>query len=123
MVIGTVGTTLGVCLGFILCTLLKHYNIHELTGDIYYFTTSLPVRMEALDVFFTKTQENVTGTVKIKLYKGNVIILGRKSPLSLYWEELATFEKDKLYEQKDAEGFINLFGLPLKVGALKKKRN
>ena len=51
MVIGTVGTTLGVCLGFILCTLLKHYNIHELTGDIYYFTTSLPVRMEALDVF------------------------------------------------------------------------
>jgi lipoprotein-releasing system permease protein len=51
MVIGTVGTVLGVGLGFILCTLLKHYNIHELTGDIYYFTTSLPVRLEALDVF------------------------------------------------------------------------
>jgi lipoprotein-releasing system permease protein len=51
MVIGVVGTVLGVILGFILCTLLKHYNIHELTGDVYYFTTSLPVRMEALDVF------------------------------------------------------------------------
>lgn len=51
MVIGSVGTILGVCSGFILCTLLKHYKIHELTGDIYYFTTSLPVRLEALDVF------------------------------------------------------------------------
>ena len=45
------GTVIGVCFGFILCTLLKHYKIHELTGDIYYFTTSLPVKLEALDVF------------------------------------------------------------------------
>ncbi|UCH23399.1 MAG: lipoprotein-releasing ABC transporter permease subunit [Deltaproteobacteria bacterium] len=52
MVIGTVGTTLGLCLGFVLCTVLKHYNIHELTGDIYYFTTKLPVKLEFLDVFF-----------------------------------------------------------------------
>ncbi len=51
MVIGTIGTILGVCLGFILCTLLKHYNIIELTGDIYYFTTTLPVKLEILDVF------------------------------------------------------------------------
>ncbi len=52
MVIGAVGTTLGLCLGFVLCTALKHYNIHELTGDIYYFTTKLPVKLEFLDVFF-----------------------------------------------------------------------
>jgi lipoprotein-releasing system permease protein len=52
MVIGTVGTTFGLCLGFVLCTVLKHYNIHELTGDIYYFTTKLPVKLEFLDVFF-----------------------------------------------------------------------
>ncbi|MFH1379303.1 MAG: argininosuccinate synthase [bacterium] len=77
---------------------------------------------EALDSFFAKTQVNVTGSVKLKLYKGNVIILGRKSPHSLYWEELATFEEDALYNQKDAEGFINLFGLPLKVKALKEKQ-
>ena len=52
MVIGTIGTILGMCLGFILCTLLKYYNIIELTGDIYYFTTTLPVKLEMLDVFF-----------------------------------------------------------------------
>jgi len=55
MVIGTIGTILGVCLGFILCTLLKHYNIIELTGDIYYFTTTLPVKLEVLDVFLIVT--------------------------------------------------------------------
>lgn len=74
---------------------------------------------ETLQAFFDKTQRDVTGTVKLKLYKGNVIVLGRRSPYSLYWEELATFEKDELYNQKDAEGFINLYGLPLKVRALK----
>jgi lipoprotein-releasing system permease protein len=52
MVIGTVGTLLGLALGFVLCTLLKHWNIHELTGDIYYFTTKLPVKLEFWDVFF-----------------------------------------------------------------------
>jgi argininosuccinate synthase len=76
-----------------------------------------PVR-QALDAFIQKTQEKVTGTVRIKLYKGNVIVEGRKSPYSLYREDYATFGEDDVYNQMDAEGFINLFGLPLKVKAL-----
>ncbi len=80
-----------------------------------------PLR-EALDAFIDSTQENVTGTVKLKLYKGNCIVVGRKSPNSLYDPSLATFEKEEVYSQKDAEGFINLFGLPMKVQALLKKR-
>jgi argininosuccinate synthase len=76
-----------------------------------------PLR-EALDAFVAKTQETVTGTVRMKLYKGNCTPAGRKSPYSLYNEELATFSRDEIYSQKDAEGFINLFGLPLKVRAL-----
>ena len=50
MVIGTIGTTLGLCLGLVICTVLKHYDIHELTGDIYYFTTTLPVKLELINV-------------------------------------------------------------------------
>ncbi len=76
-----------------------------------------PVR-QALDAFVQKTQEKVTGTVRLKLYKGNVIVEGRKSPYSLYREDYATFGEDDVYNQQDAEGFINLFGLPLKVKAL-----
>ncbi|NQT29216.1 MAG: argininosuccinate synthase [Candidatus Saganbacteria bacterium] len=72
---------------------------------------------EALDAFVNKTQSNVTGTVRLKLYKGNCIIVGRKAPKSLYHPKLATFEKEEIYNQKDAEGFINLFGLPIKVQA------
>lgn len=73
---------------------------------------------EALDAFVQVTQENVTGTVRMKLYKGNAIIAGRKSPLSLYREDYASFGEEDVYNQKDAEGFIQLFGLPLKVEAL-----
>lgn len=76
-----------------------------------------PLR-QALDGFIQKTQEKVTGTVRLKLYKGNVIVQGRKSPYSLYREDYATFGEDDVYNQHDAEGFINLFGLPLKVKAL-----
>jgi len=76
-----------------------------------------PLR-QALDAFVQKTQEKVTGTVRLKLYKGNVMIEGRKSPYSLYREDYATFGEDDVYNQQDAEGFINLFGLPLKVKAL-----
>ena len=76
-----------------------------------------PLR-EALDAFVEKTQEHVTGTVRLKLYKGNCIIAGRKSPYSLYREELATFGEEDVYDQTDAKGFINLFGLPLKVRSL-----
>jgi len=72
---------------------------------------------EALDAFINKTQEGVTGTVRLKLYKGNCSVVGRKAPKSLYRPDLATFEKDAVYNQKDAEGFINLFGLPIKVQA------
>ncbi|HOJ77360.1 MAG TPA: argininosuccinate synthase [Bacillota bacterium] len=71
----------------------------------------------ALDAFIDKTQERVTGSVKVKLYKGSVQAVGRKSRYSLYQENLATFGADEVYNQKDAEGFINLFGLPMKVQA------
>ena len=81
----------------------------------------VPLR-EAFDAFINETQKNVTGTVKLKLYKGNIIIAGRKAPKSLYWEKLATFGEDEIYNQKDAEGFINLFGLPLKVKAILDKQ-
>ena len=80
-------------------------------------TGSRPLR-EALDAFVAKTQERVTGTVRVKLYKGNCTVVGRKSPYSLYREDFATFGEDDVYDQSDAEGFINLFGLPLKVRAL-----
>ena len=73
---------------------------------------------EALDAFVQVTQEQVTGTVRLKLYKGNIIIAGRKSAYSLYREDYASFGEEDVYDQKDAEGFINLFGLPMKVEAL-----
>lgn len=76
-----------------------------------------PLR-EAMDAFVDKTQEFVTGVVRMKLYKGNCTPAGTKSPYSLYNEEFVTFGEDQVYNQKDAEGFINLFGLPLKVRAL-----
>jgi len=79
-----------------------------------------PLR-EALAAFVDVTQETVTGTVKLKLYKGNCTPAGATSPYSLYNEAFATFGEDEVYNQKDAEGFINLFGLPLKVRALMKK--
>ncbi len=80
-----------------------------------------PLR-EAFDAFVNVTQETVTGKVRLKLYKGNIIPAGTTSPYSLYNEEFATFGEDQVYNQKDAEGFINLFGLPLKVRALMKKK-
>lgn len=76
-----------------------------------------PLR-EALSAFVDKTQENVTGEVKLKIYKGNVMNAGVKSEHSLYSEEIATFGEEDVYNQYDAEGFINLFGLPIKVKAL-----
>ena len=76
-----------------------------------------PLR-EALDAFVDSTQGPVTGTVCLKLYKGNVIPAGRKSPFSLYREDFATFGQESVYDQSDAMGFIHLYGLPLKVRAL-----
>ena len=75
-----------------------------------------PLR-EALSAFVDNTQEVVTGTVKLKLYKGNMLNAGVWSPNSLYSEEIATFGESD-YNQKDAEGFINLYGLPIKVQAM-----
>ena len=80
-----------------------------------------PLR-EALAAFVDKTQENVTGTVKLKLYKGNIIKAGIESPYSLYSEAIATFGESD-YNQKDAEGFINLYGLPTKVSAMVQAKN
>ena len=80
-----------------------------------------PLR-EALAAFVDETQKTVTGTVKMKLYKGNIISAGSQSPNSLYSKEFVTFEHDDVYNQADATGFINLFGLPLKVRALVNKK-
>ena len=72
---------------------------------------------EALDAFVDVTQQQVNGSVRLKLYKGNLILAGRKSPTGLYREDYASFGEEDVYDQKDAEGFIRLFGLPLKVEA------
>jgi argininosuccinate synthase len=90
----------------------------ELVYDGKWYT---PLR-EALAAFVDSTQRSVTGWVKLKLYKGNCIPAGVDSPYSLYDMELATFGQDDVYNQKDAEGFINLFGLPLKVQALLREK-
>ncbi|MCK9362815.1 MAG: argininosuccinate synthase [Syntrophales bacterium] len=73
--------------------------------------------MKVLQRFIDETQEHVTGTARLKLYKGNCIVVGRKSPFSLYSEDVATFEKDRVYNQKDATGFIRLNALRLKIMA------
>ena len=86
----------------------------ELVYDGLWFT---PLR-EALDAFVDKTQECVTGDVKLRIYKGNVMNAGITSPNSLYSEDIATFGEDDCYNQMDSQGFINLFGLPIKVKAL-----
>ena len=91
----------------------------ELVYNGQWFT---PLR-EALSAFVDKTQENVTGTVRLKLYKGNIIKAGAKSDYSLYSEEIATFGEDNVYNQADSAGFINLFGLPIKVQAQVNAKN
>ena len=75
-----------------------------------------PLR-DALQAFVTVTQRDVTGVARIKLYKGNATLVGRKATYSLYREDLATFMSDEVYDQTDAEGFITLYGLPLRVKA------
>jgi argininosuccinate synthase len=86
----------------------------ELVYNGQWFT---PLRY-AMDAFIDTIQTRVSGTVRLKLYKGNIIVAGRRSPYSLYREDLATFAEDSVYNQKEAEGYINLFGLPNKVEAL-----
>ena len=89
----------------------------ELVYDGEWFT---PLR-EALSAFVDSTQQTVTGEVKLKLYKGNIIDAGVTSPYSLYDSDMATFDEDEVYDQADSAGFINLFGLPIKVRAMAKK--
>jgi len=84
---------------------------------VYYGQWFTPLR-EALDAFVDKTQTHVSGKVRLKLYKGSVILIGRRSPNSLYREDFATFGQEDVYDQSDAKGFITLFGLPLKVRAM-----
>ncbi|MBP3232533.1 argininosuccinate synthase [Anaerovibrio sp.] len=91
-------------------------------GELVYDGMWFSQLREALSAFVDSTQENVTGTVKLKLYKGNIMSAGAKSPYSLYNQEFVTFEEDHVYNQADAEGFINLFGLPLKVRALMQEK-
>jgi len=97
-----------------------HYKdiVAQRYAELVYFGQWFSPLREALDAFVARTQQNVTGTVRLKLYKGHCSVVGRKSPYSLYREDYATFGQDDVYNQKDAEGFINLFGLQTKVKAL-----
>lgn len=96
-----------------------HYkeNVANKYAELVYDGKWFSPLKEALDSFIQSTQQTVTGTVKLKLYKGNIISAGAQSPYSLYSEEFVTFGADEVYNQKDAEGFINLFGLPLQMRA------
>ncbi len=108
-----------------------HNKLEEITldRDTYHFKQNVALRFaelvyfgqwytplrKALSAFVDSTQEQVTGDVRLKLYKGNIIDAGVTSPFSLYDEDIATFDEDQVYDQKDSAGFINLFGLPIKV--------
>ena len=87
-------------------------------AELVYFGKWYHTLREALQAFVTQTQQTVSGWVKLKLYKGSVTVLGRYSPHSLYREDFATFGKEDVYDQSDAKGFINLFGLQMKVKAM-----
>jgi argininosuccinate synthase len=95
----------------------KHIVAERFAELVYFGKWFTPLR-EAIWAFVQKTQEPVTGTVNMKLFKGMCTHVGIQSPNSLYREDFATFGQDEVYRQSDAEGFINLFGLPLTVRAL-----
>ena len=99
----------------------QHYkmNLANAFADLVYDGKWYTPLREAMSAFVDSTQETVTGDVKLKLYKGNIIDAGVTSPYSLYDEEIATFDEDEVYDQNDSLGFINLFGLPIKVRAKK----
>ena len=104
----------------------SHYKklVAQKFGELVYFGQWFTPLREALSAFVDKTQENVTGDVKVKLYKGNIINAGVTSPFSLYDDEIASFgDDDGAYDQKDSAGFINLFGLPIKVKAMIDAKN
>jgi argininosuccinate synthase len=103
-------------------TLAMKDQIAPRYADLVYEGRWWGTEREALDALVNKTQERVTGTVRMKLYKGNAIIAGRKSPYSLYNEGLASFGNDGSYDHADAAGFIHLFGLPTRTEAALRKR-
>ena len=98
----------------------QHYKagLAQKYADLVYNGQWFTPLREAMDAFVDKTQETCTGDVKLKLYKGNIINAGVTSPYTLYSEDFASFGEDDVYDQKDSAGFINLFGLPIKVKAL-----
>ena len=102
----------------------QHYKelVASRFAELVYFGQWFTPLREALSAFVDKTQETVTGSVTLKLYKGNLINAGVTSPYTLYSEEIATFDEDHVYDQSDAEGFINLFGLPVKVKAMMEQK-
>ncbi|MBO4933953.1 MAG: argininosuccinate synthase [Clostridia bacterium] len=102
----------------------QHYKslVAQKFAELVYFGQWFTPLREALSAFVDKTQETVTGDVKLKLYKGNIINAGVTSPYSLYDPEIATFDEDEVYNQADSAGFINLFGLPVKVAAKAKAK-
>ncbi len=102
----------------------SHYKqlVAQRYAELVYFGQWFTPLKAALDAFVDSTQRNVSGTVRLKLYNGNVTVAGRKAERSLYRMDLASFEKEAVYNQKDAEGFINLFGLPLRVQAKLKQQ-
>ena len=103
----------------------QHYKrlVAEKFAEVVYYGQWYSPLREALSAFVTDTQKTVTGDVKLKIYKGNIINAGVTSPYSLYDEEIATFDADEVYNQNDSAGFINLFGLPIKVKALVDRKN
>ncbi|MDR2752814.1 MAG: argininosuccinate synthase [Oscillospiraceae bacterium] len=98
----------------------QHYKhlVSERYGELVYFGQWYTTLRESLDAFVNVTQERVTGDVRLKLYKGNIVNAGVTSPHSLWSEAFATFDEDDVYDQADSAGFINLFGLSMKVQAL-----
>jgi len=103
----------------------SHYKelVSKKHAELVYFGQWYTPLMDAINAFVDSTQQNVTGEVKIKLYKGNIINAGVTSPYSLYSEDMATFGEDNSYNQMDSQGFINLFGLPIKVKAQMDEKN
>ena len=101
-----------------------HYKtlVAEQFAELTYFGKWFTPLREAISAFVDKTQEHVTGDVKLELYKGNIINAGVSSPYSQYFEELATFGEDHVYDQKDSAGFINLFGLSIRMNALARQQ-
>ncbi|MFN3966313.1 MAG: argininosuccinate synthase [Endomicrobiia bacterium] len=101
-----------------------HYKeiVEQKYAELIYYGLWFSPLKNALDKFIDETQKYVTGTIKLKLYKGTLTVCDRKSPYSLYWQKLATFSKEDIYNQKHGEGFTKLFGLPLEVTSLLRKK-